>query len=50
VTATIRAARLEDAAAIADITTQLGYPVDADEQVLRLREVLYGRARRARRA
>lgn len=36
----IRPARLDDAAAIAALTTQLGYPVEADHQARRLGPVL----------
>lgn len=35
-----RPARLEDAEAIAQLTTQLGYPVEAPEQARRLADVL----------
>lgn len=38
--APIRPARIEDAAAIAALTTQLGYPVDADGQARRLAPIL----------
>lgn len=37
---TLRPARLDDAAALAILTTQLGYPVDAGEQARRLRDVI----------
>lgn len=39
-TASIRAARPDDAAAIAALTTQLGYPVDAETQARRLAPIL----------
>ena len=38
--ARIRPARIEDAAAVAALTTQLGYPVDADVQARRLAPIL----------
>lgn len=38
--ARIRPAQLDDAAAIAELTTQLGYPADADAQAHRLAPVL----------
>lgn len=39
-TVTLRPAALNDAATLAELTTQLGYPVAADEQERRLRGVM----------